>query len=328
MEEAFGGSGGSRSHSDVSLGLLAEAQKSNEDLSDSTNEMYHYGVHWGREMNQPYEWWPHVLSQVRTLAPAASVVASLLATLLGMIASLSAKSLASRAMDRLYRARKNEMRIIVKQANPLSGGELQDVSEGQVAISARGQLDHGLQSSLEAGFSASSSGSGRRGITHDSAPVLSPKSASVVARERVVSRFDEAAESLKGQLSRRKNSKRAATWLTVAQYIIGGVLASSFVQETLDPKWVGGLGVLVLVASLFKQQFHPEIDAQDAHRKASQLRALIRSSEDDLAVLDAGIAMGQDHSDAMIELMKRMTKGLTEIESPEAFHPNPKLAGA
>lgn len=41
----------------------------------------------------------------------------------------------------------------------------------------------------------------------------------------------------------------------MSQYIIGGVLASSFVQGLLNPPWVGVLGVLVLVASLFKQQF-------------------------------------------------------------------------
>ena len=116
-------------------------------------------------------------------------------------------------------------------------------------------------------------------------------------------------------------SKRASGLLTTAQYIFGGVLASSFIQESLTPKWVGGLGVLVLIASLVRQQFHPEINAADAHKKASQLEALIRSSEDQLAILDAKIAAGQDHTDAMIGLMTQITQSLTEIENPEGTLP-------
>ena len=74
--------------------------------------------------------------------------------------------------------------------------------------------------------------------------------------------------------------------------------------------------MLVLIASLFKQQFHPEINADDARKKALALQSLIRSSEDTLAILDAKSATGQDHSDAMIDLMTLLTQNLTEIENP------------
>jgi hypothetical protein len=103
------------------------------------------------------------------------------------------------------------------------------------------------------------------------------------------------------------------------------VLASSFVQESLKPKWVGVFGVVVLIASLFKQQFHPEINAENARKNASKLQALVRSSEDQLAVLDAKIASGQDHSDAMIALLTQITQRLTEIENPEAIEPNRQI---
>jgi hypothetical protein len=138
-------------------------------------------------------------------------------------------------------------------------------------------------------------------------------------------RIREAAASREQQLSIQKWSKIAAHLLTIAQYIIGGVLASSFVQESLTPKWVGALGVVVLIASLFKQQFHPEINAEDARRTASKLQALVRSSEDQLAILDAKIATGQDHSDAIIALLTQITQRLTEVENPEAIEPQPQL---
>jgi hypothetical protein len=137
-----------------------------------------------------------------------------------------------------------------------------------------------------------------------------------VARERVLVRLQEAARLRSEQLRAARWSKIAANFLTIAQYVIGGVLASSFVQETLTPKWVGALGVLVLVASLFKQQFHPELNAENARQKALRLQYLIRSSEDQLAILDAKTVSGQDHSDAMITLMTQMTQILTEIENP------------
>jgi hypothetical protein len=102
------------------------------------------------------------------------------------------------------------------------------------------------------------------------------------------------------------------------------VLASSFVQASLSSKWVGALGILVLIASLFKQQFHPELNAESSRRKASRTQALIRASEDQLAILDAKIATGQDHTDAMIALMTQITQTLTEIENPEAIETRPQ----
>ena len=95
------------------------------------------------------------------------------------------------------------------------------------------------------------------------------------------------------------------------------MLASSFVQESLTPKWVGVFGVLVLVASLIREQFHPETSSKDARKKAFELLSLQRASEDQLAILDAKSATGQDHSDAMIALLTQVTQRLSEIENPE-----------
>lgn len=55
--------------------------------------------------------------------------------------------------------------------------------------------------------------------------------------------------------------------------------------------------------------------------KAIQLKALLRSSEDQLAILDAKTANGEDHSDAMIALMTQVTQTLGQIENPETLQP-------
>jgi hypothetical protein len=138
-----------------------------------------------------------------------------------------------------------------------------------------------------------------------------------IARSRVITRLQEARSERLSQLSIRKWSSVSSHFLTISQYVIGGALASSFVQETLSPKWVGGLGVLVLVASLFKQQFHPEINSERAGSKSYRLKSLITTSEDLLSILDAKNALGQDHSDAMVALMTSLTQNLNEIEKPD-----------
>ena len=142
---------------------------------------------------------------------------------------------------------------------------------------------------------------------------------SQVARTRALARLDEVKLAMRARRGSARLSRISSNLLTVGQYIVGGVLASSFVQESLSPKSVGLLGILVLIASLVKQHFHPELKAEDARQKASRLQALIRTSEDQLTILDAKIASGQDHSDALIALMTQITKRLNEIEDPEAI---------
>jgi hypothetical protein len=143
-------------------------------------------------------------------------------------------------------------------------------------------------------------------------------SPNAVARAHVIRRLSDATNAREQQKGSAKVSKWTANLLTFAQVVIGGVLASSFVQESLSPKAVGVFGVLVLIASLVKQQYRPEVDAEEARQKASRLQALIRSSEDELATLDAKSTKGEDRTDALIALANRISGGLTDIENPEA----------
>jgi len=169
-------------------------------------------------------------------------------------------------------------------------------------------------------------GSPKRLRTRDSAYRPPAPTPSQVAKERALARIEEAKDAFRSQTSSAKWSKVSGNLLTVGQYIIGGLLASSFVQESLSPKLVGSLGLLVLLASLIKQHFHPEVSAENARKKTAQLKALIRTSEDLLSILDAKIASGQDHTDAMISLLMKITNRLTEIETPEVIEQRPELS--
>ncbi len=150
--------------------------------------------------------------------------------------------------------------------------------------------------------------------THDAAPTSHS-----LARSHVRVRLNDAKNARTKAQSTAKISRLLSALLTFAQVVIGGVLASSFIQETLSARAVGMLGVLVLIASLMKQQYRPEVDAEQAREKASKLQALIRLSEDQLATIDARSAKGEDRTDALIELRDRISRGLAEIENPETI---------
>lgn len=136
----------------------------------------------------------------------------------------------------------------------------------------------------------------------------------LAARSQLLTRLDEArAARLKEQ-----NAARVYTFashaLTFGQYVIGGVLASSFVQEALSPKIVGVFGVLVLIASLIKQQYHPDVSAKQASIKAAQLQALIRETEDSMASIVVTADEGVDDPQPFITLTQTVSKMLSSLE--------------
>ncbi len=81
------------------------------------------------------------------------------------------------------------------------------------------------------------------------------------------------------QVEQKKLARRfsiASNMLIFGQYIVGGVLASSFVQQWMSSQIVGMFGVIVLLASLIKQHYRPEAAAQLASQRAARLQVLIR----------------------------------------------------
>jgi preprotein translocase subunit SecF len=234
----------------------------------------------------------HILENFKEFAAATS----LLLTILGAVSAMLAKS------GTQWFARTRGIKI-----------ELQKINEAIEAHTLNSDKIEEILENLPVAAEIVYKGS----KTRDSASKLG-NVALEVARGRVVARIAEVNAFRTAQDKKARISSWSSNLLTVAQYVIGGVLASSFVQESLTPKWVGALGVLVLVASLFKQQFHPEIDAEQARKKSAQAVALVRSSEDRLAILDAKTSSGEDHSDAMAKLMTEITQGLNEVENTDS----------
>lgn len=127
------------------------------------------------------------------------------------------------------------------------------------------------------------------------------------------SRLIEARELLQKQESSAKWNNRAAGSLVFGQYIVGGVLATSFVQQSLSTQAVGLLGVLVLISSLIHQTYRPDIQTRGARERAMLLRRLIRRTEDGL------FAIRSDTEDAptIHDVREIVSRGLSEIEEME-----------
>jgi hypothetical protein len=131
--------------------------------------------------------------------------------------------------------------------------------------------------------------------------------------EPAIERLDEARDMLRRQQSMAKSNRWISTSLTVGQYIIGGLLASSFLQQSLSPNVVGLLGLLVLVSSLLFQHFRPDIRLRGALARSLLLKALIRASEDDLY----SMRHSEPNVMSVYNLRKRISEGLSRIEASE-----------
>jgi hypothetical protein len=111
------------------------------------------------------------------------------------------------------------------------------------------------------------------------------------------------------------------------QYVIGGLLATSFVQTSLSPAWAGFLGLVVLLSQIIRQRYNPEANVILARQKTNKLQELIREAEDDLAQLkrlrDAGSEATGRKPASVDGIARKLSKGLSEVEAFEA----PTIAG-
>jgi hypothetical protein len=126
-------------------------------------------------------------------------------------------------------------------------------------------------------------------------------------------RLNEARRYQQRQEAMARWNSRAAASLTFSQYIVGGILATSFVHESLPREVVGILGLLVLIASLIHHRYRPDIYARCARERAVQLRALIRKAEDALYT----IRSGKSDAPSLLKIRKMVTQELAEIEASE-----------
>lgn len=130
---------------------------------------------------------------------------------------------------------------------------------------------------------------------------------------KIEQRMNEIREALQHQKFIEQRNKWASSLLTFGQYVIGGILASSFIQQSLAQETVGFLGVFVLLSSIIHQRYRPDIKVRGAKERIFKLRVLIRRAEDELTALQSGSDMALSE----LEIIKILSKGLAEIDESE-----------
>lgn len=95
-------------------------------------------------------------------------------------------------------------------------------------------------------------------------------------------RLDELRSRLEIDELYAKRFKALANSLVFGQYIVGGILATAFIQQNFSPNFVGIFGVIVLSSSLINQRFKPQYIASRANERAFKARSAIRRIEDNL----------------------------------------------
>ena len=126
-------------------------------------------------------------------------------------------------------------------------------------------------------------------------------------------RLTEARSRLLQQEGSAKWRRISMHSLTFCNYVIGGALASSFVQSSISKEYVGLLGVIVLVASLIQQRFRPDVQYRNARERASLLRRLIRKAEDDIY----GIKTSLPGAKTVHAIRESLSEGLDKLDALE-----------
>ena len=115
------------------------------------------------------------------------------------------------------------------------------------------------------------------------------------------------------EIERRQVFSAASGLLIFSQFVVGGILASSFVIRTLGENLIGLLGLLVLLSSLINQQFRPDLLRRASSDKLRRLRSLKRKLEDDLYIATRSEVTDSD----LIKLRLFTTHALEQIEDAE-----------
>jgi hypothetical protein len=126
-------------------------------------------------------------------------------------------------------------------------------------------------------------------------------------------RIDEIRAALKINEAGARWAGRANGLLVFGQIVIGGVLATSFVQDQLGKSTVGLLGVLVLVSSLVHQQFRPDLKHRGSHRRVVELKSLLREAEDGVFQ----ILQKDPSAPTVTDIRTNVRRRLTQVDQAE-----------
>jgi hypothetical protein len=149
---------------------------------------------------------------------------------------------------------------------------------------------------------------GRIAVANSAAPPLSEDE-----EREIDTRLVDARDELARQISSAKWNGRSAISLAISQYVVGGTLATSFIQNNLPEEAVGFLGLVVLLASIIYQRFRPDLRTGAARRRVALLRATIRRAEDGLY----GLRKSLPQAPSLEEIRADVTNALIQIEHSE-----------
>lgn len=127
-------------------------------------------------------------------------------------------------------------------------------------------------------------------------------------------RLDDIVEAKERQDFIARWSRRVNWFLTFSQFIVGGVLASSFVQKQLDADAVGSLGLLVLISTLMFRHYRPDLVYRGARRRALRLSQLQNWVEDQLFEIKR---LGAEEVSTVQATRREVTARLGEVMSSE-----------
>ena len=114
--------------------------------------------------------------------------------------------------------------------------------------------------------------------------------------------------------NRKSLYRYSSALLVFAQFVVGGVLASSFIAKNLNESIIGILGLIVLASSLVNQHFRPDLLYKVSVQKVFQLRTLKRWTEDQLYDATRGSVIDDDK---VFQIRKKVSSMLAEIEQAE-----------
>jgi hypothetical protein len=135
------------------------------------------------------------------------------------------------------------------------------------------------------------------------------------AVDGVLARLAEAKDVLRQQYALAKTHRLSGGSLTFGQFIVGGLLASSFVQDQTSKTLIGVLGLLVLASSIIRQHYKPESSSIAARERAVKLKAVIREVEDQLYFQKEGVAGAVP----LPELRIALTRALNDLDAAETL---------
>ncbi|MBC7879301.1 MAG: hypothetical protein H7Y59_19195 [Anaerolineales bacterium] len=134
-------------------------------------------------------------------------------------------------------------------------------------------------------------------------------------RDHLTNRMIEAKAILQKLKKQAQTSKNLNSYLIIAQFVVGTTLASSFIQQSLPSFVIGILGVVVLVSTVFRQQFRPDVQFSIANAKAQYLEIEIRNVEDE----DYKRKRGDANAPTDSKIISMISKALNKVTKDEEW---------